>query len=357
MRDFWQRHASVRDFGCGRRRLGHHRRLLELGPRPLRHVDRDARGAPGSDGRRRPSRRSARAVPPYVDREAGRHRLALERRRPPPRGRHRRARRALAATGPAARLPRARAARRLAALAAGGHSGPRASRGAADVGVGGAAVRGPVAASWGIGDLDDLARLATWSSSLGAKMLVLNPLHAVAPVHPQQPSPYFPASRLWRNPLALHVESMPGAPLLGDELNRFANVGRGARRTQVDRPRRRVPSQARGVRSALLVVDRSRGTGQPRRVQRVLRRAWQRPSPVRDLLRGSPSGTAAAGRRGHPATTPRRRVVSHASPVSTNPACSCTCGSSGSSTCNSRGGRPRLRPHRRPRRRLRLRRR
>ena len=45
-------------------------------------------------------------------------------------------------------------------------------------------------------------------------------------MHPQQPSPYFPASRLWRNRLALHVESMPGAPLLGDELNRFANAGR-----------------------------------------------------------------------------------------------------------------------------------
>ena len=81
-------------------------------------------------------------------------------------------------------------------------------------------------ASWGIGDLDDLARLATWSSSLGAEMLVLNPLHAVAPVHPQQPSPYFPASRLWRNPLALHIESMPGASLLGDELDRFASAGR-----------------------------------------------------------------------------------------------------------------------------------
>ncbi len=81
-------------------------------------------------------------------------------------------------------------------------------------------------ASWGIGDLDDLALLASWSASLGARVLVLNPLHAVAPVHPQQPSPYYPASRLWRNPLALHVESMPGAPLLGDELDRLANVGR-----------------------------------------------------------------------------------------------------------------------------------
>ncbi len=81
-------------------------------------------------------------------------------------------------------------------------------------------------ASWGIGDLDDLARLASWSSTLGARVLVLNPLHAVAPVHPQQTSPYYPASRIWRNPLALHIESMPGAASLGEELNRLANAGR-----------------------------------------------------------------------------------------------------------------------------------
>jgi 4-alpha-glucanotransferase len=80
--------------------------------------------------------------------------------------------------------------------------------------------------SWGIGDLGDLARLAGWSSRLGARVLVLNPLHAVAPVHPQQPSPYYPASRMWKNPLALAIESMPGATSLGDDLARLANAGR-----------------------------------------------------------------------------------------------------------------------------------
>jgi hypothetical protein len=42
-------------------------------------------------------------------------------------------------------------------------------------------------ASWGIGDLGDLARLARWSSSLGARVLVLNPLRS--PRHPQRPTP------------------------------------------------------------------------------------------------------------------------------------------------------------------------
>ena len=81
-------------------------------------------------------------------------------------------------------------------------------------------------ASWGIGDLGDLSRLAAWSASLGARMLVLNPLHAVAPVHPQQSSPYYPASRIWRNPLALRVESLPGAGELAEDLARATAAGR-----------------------------------------------------------------------------------------------------------------------------------
>src|SRR5437660_726948 len=59
-------------------------------------------------------------------------------------------------------------------------------------------------ASWGVGDLADLRALAAWSrEELGAGVVLVNPLHAVAPVLPQQPSPYFPASRCFRNPLYL----------------------------------------------------------------------------------------------------------------------------------------------------------
>jgi 4-alpha-glucanotransferase len=64
--------------------------------------------------------------------------------------------------------------------------------------------------SWGMGDLHDLAQLATWSASdLGADFVLVNPLHAAAPVPPMEPSPYFPASRRFVNPIYLRVEDVP----------------------------------------------------------------------------------------------------------------------------------------------------
>jgi 4-alpha-glucanotransferase len=64
---------------------------------------------------------------------------------------------------------------------------------------------------WGIGDLGDLRDLGAWSRRIGAAMLLLNPLHAVCPGLPQEPSPYFPSSRHYRNPMYLRVEDLPGA--------------------------------------------------------------------------------------------------------------------------------------------------
>ena len=66
-------------------------------------------------------------------------------------------------------------------------------------------------ASWGIGDLADLHRIGSWSKSLGAGVLLINPLHASSPVRPQQPSPYFPGSRCFVNPIYLAVDEVPGA--------------------------------------------------------------------------------------------------------------------------------------------------
>jgi 4-alpha-glucanotransferase len=66
--------------------------------------------------------------------------------------------------------------------------------------------------SWGIGDLADLRRLARWSAgSLGARLILLNPLAAAAVTLPQQTSPYYPSSRRFRNPLYLRIEDVPGA--------------------------------------------------------------------------------------------------------------------------------------------------
>ena len=79
--------------------------------------------------------------------------------------------------------------------------------------------------SWGIGDLGDLAELGRWARDTGAGVLLVNPLHAPQP-GPQQPSPYFPSSRRWRNPLYVRVEDVPGAAERLDELDDLAAQGR-----------------------------------------------------------------------------------------------------------------------------------
>ena len=81
-------------------------------------------------------------------------------------------------------------------------------------------------ASWGFGDLADLRELARWSSGLGAGVVLLNPLHAALPTPPQQPSPYYPSSRRFRNPLYIRVEEVPGADRLGERLPALAEAGR-----------------------------------------------------------------------------------------------------------------------------------
>jgi 4-alpha-glucanotransferase len=60
-------------------------------------------------------------------------------------------------------------------------------------------------ASAGIGDLGDVEELARAS---GADFLLLSPLHAPLPGEPQEPSPYFPSSRQYRNPLHLRVDGV-----------------------------------------------------------------------------------------------------------------------------------------------------
>ena len=81
------------------------------------------------------------------------------------------------------------------------------------------------ARSWGIGDLGDLGDLARWARRTRAGVLMLNPLHAPQP-GPQQPSPYFPSSRRWRNPLYVRIEDVPGAAGGLDDLDDLASQGR-----------------------------------------------------------------------------------------------------------------------------------
>jgi 4-alpha-glucanotransferase len=65
------------------------------------------------------------------------------------------------------------------------------------------------AGSWGMGDARDLRTLAEHTAPLGADFVVCNPLHAMTPVAPMQPSPYFPSSRRFANPLYVRVEDVP----------------------------------------------------------------------------------------------------------------------------------------------------
>lgn len=64
--------------------------------------------------------------------------------------------------------------------------------------------------SWGIGDLGDLRWLASWAAAEhGAGALLCSPVHAPSPGSPQEPSPYYPSSRRFVNPLLLRVEDLP----------------------------------------------------------------------------------------------------------------------------------------------------
>ncbi|MEU1311765.1 4-alpha-glucanotransferase [Streptomyces cinnamoneus] len=66
------------------------------------------------------------------------------------------------------------------------------------------------ARSWGMGDLGDLAELATWSArTFGSDFVQVNPLHAAVPGPPTDPSPYRPSSRRFPDPVHLRIEEIP----------------------------------------------------------------------------------------------------------------------------------------------------
>ncbi|WP_341855844.1 4-alpha-glucanotransferase [Brachybacterium sp. GPGPB12] len=61
---------------------------------------------------------------------------------------------------------------------------------------------------WGIGDLGTVRDLARWAAREGATTLSLGPMLAAAPTTPREPSPYYPATRLFLDPLYLSMQDV-----------------------------------------------------------------------------------------------------------------------------------------------------
>ena len=61
--------------------------------------------------------------------------------------------------------------------------------------------------SWGVGDFCDMSDLGVWSATAHkADFLLINPTHAAEVAAPMEPSPYFPATRRYINPLYIRPE-------------------------------------------------------------------------------------------------------------------------------------------------------
>lgn len=70
-------------------------------------------------------------------------------------------------------------------------------------------------ASWGVGDLADLAEVVTLAGRRsGADFVLVNPLAAAEPTTPMTPSPYLPSTRRFVNPLYVRVEDVREAGYL-----------------------------------------------------------------------------------------------------------------------------------------------
>ena len=70
-------------------------------------------------------------------------------------------------------------------------------------------------ASWGVGDLGDLAEVVALAGRRsGADFVLVNPLAAAEPTTPMTPSPYLPATRRFVNPLYIRVEDVREAAYL-----------------------------------------------------------------------------------------------------------------------------------------------
>jgi len=70
--------------------------------------------------------------------------------------------------------------------------------------------------NWGIGDFEDLARIAEFAAKLGADFVGVSPLHALFMADPSRISPYSPSSRGLLNPMLIAPDQVPGFTSLPD---------------------------------------------------------------------------------------------------------------------------------------------
>jgi 4-alpha-glucanotransferase len=66
--------------------------------------------------------------------------------------------------------------------------------------------------NWGHGDFSDLLAVVDLAADLGAAGIGLNPLHSLFDDRAEEPSPYYPNSRLFLNSLYIDVEAIPEFP-------------------------------------------------------------------------------------------------------------------------------------------------
>lgn len=79
--------------------------------------------------------------------------------------------------------------------------------------------------SWGVGDYGDLRRLLKDAGNIGkADFMLINPIHACAPVAPLEPSPYLPESRRFLNVTYIRPQDIPEYAQLSDSQRKEVEI-------------------------------------------------------------------------------------------------------------------------------------
>ncbi|MDR0284838.1 MAG: 4-alpha-glucanotransferase [Propionibacteriaceae bacterium] len=115
--------------------------------------------------------------------------------------------------------------------------------------------------SWGIGDFTDLADLAVWAKTqLHADFVLTNPVHAAEVAPPMTPSPYFPATRRYVNPLYIRPEAIEEYAIAPEPVRTVVETCRARARASAGEsaqiPRDAVWAQKKEALLALFAVGR-----------------------------------------------------------------------------------------------------